>query len=353
VPTARRPGYLGEAARLAEALGCTLVTLHSRQWTSAEKAMQRLPRTVDLIAIDVPDVECLWLPQWQTAQYVPDKIFPRLASYPRTDLSAKRNLGLLLSRLAGWRSVMFLDDDITELNPDDVRRASGLLDTHNAVGFHVHGFPDNSVVCHAYRDAGGGQQSFVGGGALVVQMKRNRSFFPEIYNDDWFFLLDGDKGLQSTAITGRVVQYPYDPFRPDRARAEEFGDVLAEGMYWLLDQQLSIAEADKAYWTAYLGLRKEFIERVRYMVEAASALDDAEKARRIDALRGSLGRLALITPGLCVSYLRAWQADQQAWRRHIEGLPTDLDLVQALNMLTLPGVPPLNWRLRHRIAQPA
>jgi len=25
-------------------------------------------------------------------------------------------------------------------------------------------------------------------------VQRSTSFFPEIYNDDWFFLLDGDKG---------------------------------------------------------------------------------------------------------------------------------------------------------------
>lgn len=346
VPTARPPAYLGPAASLAQVLGCPLVTLHSKQWTSADKAVQRLPNWVNLIAIDVPDTGQLRLPQWQTAGYLPDKIFPRLAKYPRTDLSAKRNLGLVLSRLCGWSSVMFLDDDITELDPGDVRRASGLLDTHNAVGLHVCGFHDHSVVCHAYRDAGGHQQSFVGGGALVVQAKRNRSLFPEIYNDDWFFLLDGDKGLQSTAVTGRVAQYPYDPFRPDRARAEEFGDVLAEGIYWLLDQQLSLAAADEAHWTTYLTLRKQFIERVRDMVEADDALEAVEKVRRVDALRGSLGRLSLITPRLCVSYLRAWQADQQTWRRHIDELPTDLDAVSALNLLTRPGTAPLNWRLR-------
>jgi hypothetical protein len=353
VPTIRRPGYLLEAAQLAEALGCVLVTLHSKQWTSAERAMQRLPRSVELIAIDVADVGQLNRPHWQTGQYLPDKIFPRLAKYPRTDLTAKRNLGLVLSRLLGWSSVMFLDDDITELNPDDVRRASGFLDTHNAAGLHVCGFHDHSVVCHAYRDAGGRQQSFIGGGALLVEVRRNRSFFPEIYNDDWFFLLDGEKGLQSTAVTGRVVQYPYDPFRPDRARAEEFGDVLAEGIYWLLDQQLSIAAADEAHWTTYLGIRRQFIERVRDMVEADGSLAADDKVRRTEALKGSLGRLALITPRLCVSYLRSWQADQQTWRRHIDALPAGLEPGEALGMLARPGCPPLNWRMRRRAERTA
>ena len=316
VPTARRPAYLAGAADLAEALNCTLVTLHSGEWTSAAKAAQRIPRAVDLIAIDVPDTSQLRLPNWETSRLLRRTVFAR-----RTDLSAKRNLGLSLSRLLGWKRILFLDDDITGLNPADVRQASGLLDTHNAVGLRIGGFPDHSVVCHAYRQAGGGQESFIGGGALAVHLERSNSFFPDIYNDDWFFLLDGDKGLQPTAVTGQVRQYPYDPFRsPERARAEEFGDVLAEGIYWLLDQDKSVLDADCGHWTRYLGKRRRFIDRVLNMVEADRALDAADKTRRIAALKGAKGRLALITPVLCESYLRAWAADRQSWQRHLQKL---------------------------------
>jgi hypothetical protein len=346
VPTARTPAYLAPAAGLAEALGCTLVTLHSKRWTSADQAAPSLPRSIDLMAIDVPDVAQLNLPQWETARYLPWKIFPRLQNFPRTDLATKRNLGLLLSRLLGWSRIMFLDDDITELNPDHVRRASGLLDTHNAVGLHVCGFHDHSMVCHAYRDAGGSQQSFIGGGALVVHAERSRSFFPEIYNDDWFFLLDGDKWLQPAAVTGRVVQYPYDPFRPERARAEEFGDVLAEGIYWLLDQGLSLDRADQKHWTAFLNMRKLFIERVLDMVARDPNLKVGDKGQRSESLRESLGRLRLITPELCENYIRAWRADRQTWQDHLDSLPSGLDRTSALEEMTRKGAPALYARHR-------
>ena len=346
VPTARPPAYLEAAAGLASELDCTLVTLHSKQWTSAAKAAQRLPKSLDLIAIDVPDPALLRLPRFQTSQWAAHKIFPRQPSRPPTDLSAKRNLGIVLSRLLAWSRVLFLDDDITELNRDDVLRAGGLLDTHNAVGLHVCGFHDHSVVCHAYRDAGGSQEAFIGGGALAVHVQRSTSFFPEIYNDDWFFLLDGDKGIQPAAVTGQVRQYPYDPFRnPERARAEEFGDVLAEGIYWLLDQHLSITDADQAHWARFLDKRRQFIDRVLAMV-ASSDLDSAQKARRIAALKGSLGRLALITPQLCVNYLRAWRSDRQEWQRYVEELPVGLDRERALTWLSSDGAPPLSWQPR-------
>ncbi len=349
VPTARRPAYLDEAARLAGALSCTLVTLHSKQWTSAAKAAPLLRQTDRFVAIDVPDPQALRLPNWETSRLLAKTVFAR-----RTDLSAKRNMGVLLSLMLGWRRVLFLDDDITKLNPADVRRASGLLDTHNAVGLDIGGFPDHSVVCHAYLQAGGPQQSFIGGGALAVHLERCRSFFPGIYNDDWFFLL-GDKGIQSVAVTGKVRQYPYDPFRsPDRARAEELGDVLAEGIYWLLDQGKSIADADRAHWDRFLGKRKQFICRVLRMVEQDATIGPAERERRVAALKGSLGRLAHITPGLCESFLRAWAVDRQSWQRFLqkpfvravqESSP-DERLPKALAALSRPGEPRLTSHFR-------
>jgi len=340
VPTARRPAYLAEAADLAQALSCTLVTLHSGKWTTAAKAAQRLPADIDLIAIDVPEPGRLRLPCWETSRLLAGTVFAR-----RTDLSHKRNLALMLSHMLGWSRILFLDDDITGLDPEDVRTASGLLDTHNAVGLQIGGFPDHSVVCHAYRQAGGKQQSFIGGGALAVEVERSNSFFPDIYNDDWFFLLDGDKRLQPTAVTGQVIQYPYDPFRnPERARAEELGDVLAEGIYWLLDQDRPIVDANADHWAAFLVKRRQFIEDVLAMVER-EALEPSEKALRIAALKGSLGRLALITPHLCESYLKAWAIDRRRWQRHIELMPTRQQRAAALAMLSRKGSPRLTWRL--------
>jgi hypothetical protein len=337
-------------------LRCTLVTLHSKQWTSAAGAAQRVSRAVDLIAIDIPDVASLRLPSWETSRLLTGSVFASQA-----DLSAKRNLAMMLSRMLGWSRVLFLDDDITELNPDDVRRASGLLDTHDAVGLQVGGFPDHSVVCHAYLQAGGSQQSFVGGGALVVHLERNQSFFPDIYNDDWFFLLDGERGLQSVGVTGQVRQYPYDPFRtPDRARAEEFGDVLAEGIYWLLDQGRSIRDADCAHWTRFLGLREQFIRRVLQMVEKDGTLGPVDKPRRAAALKGSLGRLARITPDLCENYLRAWMTDRLQWHRHlqkpfiraVQQLPVDERRQPALASLSRPSAVRLTWRTGGQRSRP-
>ena len=340
VPTARPVAYLKEAAAAALSLGCPLVTLHSRKWTSALAAAAYLNPEVDLIAIDVPDTAQLRLPELETSRLLAGTMFER-----RTDLSNKRNLALVLSHKLRWERIVFLDDDIRVPDPLDLSRAAGLLDTHTAVGLGIRGFPDNSVVCHAFRAAGGRQETFIGGGALAVEMRQNRSFFPNIYNDDWFFVLDAGKRLQPVATTGQVLQYPYDPYRVERARAEELGDVLAEGIFWLLDQGKPASDGDLQHWQDFLLHRQRFIEQVRSMVASWTRIDSAERTRIEEALTAALGRCARISPELCVDYMEALATDQDRWQRHIRQIwrqpPQSRE--EALESLTVRGETPLTW----------
>jgi hypothetical protein len=343
VPTARPVSYLKEAARAARSLSCPLVTLHSRHTTRASAADFYLGQSVDLIAIDVPESAHLRLPALETSRLMAGTIFER-----RTDVSTKRNLALVLSHMLRWQRVVFLDDDIQVPYPGDLSQAASLLDAHTAVGLGIGGFPDNSVVCHAFRQAGGRQDTFIGGGALAVDVKRNRSFFPNVYNEDWFFVLDAGKRLQPVAIVGQVLQHPYDPYQPERARAEELGDVLAEGTFWLLDQGRSTSDGDLAHWRDFLAKRKRFIEQVITMVERISTIVAAERARIAEALKASLGQLKQITPEFCVNYLKALVNDQERWQRHIQAvrrqpkLPREL----ALDSLARRGGTPLTWYAR-------
>lgn len=338
VPTVRSPASLTYAAELTRVLACPLVTLHSGKWTSARMTARRLPTNTDLIAIDIPDPTHLRLPDFATSRLLAGSRFAR-----RTDTSAKRNIALVLSRLIGWQRVIFLDDDIVDVNPDDLRQAAGMLDIYSAVGLSIGGFPDNSVVCHAYRAVGGEQESFIGGGALAVEVSRNRSFFPDIYNEDWFYLLDAKKQLQPLGVVGRVVQQPYDPYRtPERARNEEFGDVLAEGAFWLLDNSRNIIEADASHWKGFLAQRNRFIEHVLTLVQADKMLEYGEQVRMVEALKAARGRLAHITPDFCQRYLNALAEDQQRWQHHIDDLnrqPIDV----AIRLLPKPGKPALTW----------
>jgi hypothetical protein len=343
VPTARPVAYLREAASAALSLGCPLVTLHSRRWTSAYAAAASLDSAVDLIAIDVPETAQLRLPELETSRLLVGKPFER-----RTDLSAKRNLALMLSHMLRWKRIIFLDDDIRVPKSGDLSRAAGLLDDHAAVGLGMGGFADNSMVCHAFRAVGGWQETFIGGGALAVAMKRNRSFFPNIYNEDWFFLLDAGQRLQSVASVGQVLQYPYDPYRVERARAEEFGDVLAEGIFWLLDQGKPASDGDLAHWDDFLAHRKQFIQQVRSMVASQTSINSSVRTRMHEALTAALGRCERIRPEFCVAYMKALATDQDRWQHHIQQIlrqPVP-SREEALNSLTIKGGEPLTWYTR-------
>ena len=344
VPTSRPVVYLKEAARAARFLGCPLVTLHSGKWTSAYAAATNLDPEVDLIAIDVPEAAHLRLPELATSRLLAGTMFER-----KTDVSTKRNLALVLSHALRWKRVVFLDDDIRVPDPSDLSKAVGLLDSHSAVGLAIGGFPDNSMVCHAFRQAGGWQDTFIGGGALAVGIKDNRSFFPNVYNEDWFFVLEAGKRLQSVATVGQVLQNRYDPYRIERARGEELGDVLAEGTFWLLDQGKPASDGDLAHWRDFLAHRKEFIKQVQSMVAGKASIDADVRARMGEALTAALGRCERITPGLCVDYMRALASDQDQWQRHVEQVSRQAKLSreQALRSLTVRGRTPLTWYTRN------
>ncbi|MED7926905.1 hypothetical protein SMD20_21800 [Nonomuraea sp. LP-02] len=341
VPTIRNPSQLEPAAQLAAHLGCPLVSIHSHARSRAMDAAALMPPGLQFIAIDIDDTSRLNLPDFATSALLRGTIFQR-----KDDSSTKRNAGLLLGRLMGWDHVLFLDDDIDVHDHQEISRAVSLLHSYDAIGMRVGGHPDNSVVCHAHRLAGGPQDSFIGGGALATRTSGRSSFFPDIYNDDWFYLLD-DRFLCRVAVAGDVSQKPYDPFdRPDRAQDQELGDVLAEGLFWLLDGGGDIAcrdVAETAYWSECLLKREAFVRGVLARVRRMPHLPQTDRLAMQLSLVASLDRRRCITAELCASYVRAWRLDRRQWTEHLTLLKSQNSLPAAIEQLTKPGSEPFGY----------
>ena len=332
MPAARPAANLLPAMELAAVLGCRLVVLCSGRTSVAEAS-----GLVD----EVPDLSCTLVDLhegYRNDQLLPFGTgeLPEAAAARLGDLSVKRNLGLLLARLVGWRSVLFLDDDIRDLSPSTVRLAASILRPGRATGMTVEDFPDNSVVCHALRLSGRAQDVFVSGAALAVDTTTVDSFFPEVYNEDWLFLYDRVR-RGGVSATGTVRQAPYKPYATEaRATSEEFGDVLGEGLLGLLHEKAPPERAlQPAYWDLAIEQRAILLDDIAARLDGSDRRDAAVALAAVVAARAKLGTF---DGSLFSMYVSRWRQDVRDWRKRLEGLPTLGALRPALDFLALTSV---------------
>jgi glycosyltransferase involved in cell wall biosynthesis len=278
------------------------------------------------------------------------------------DLSMKRNLGLILARLRGWTRLMFLDDDIYDIDEGDVDALATALDDHSVSALIPEQFPDNSVACHAHRLGRGDQEVFASASGIGVKCDReNLSFFPNIYNEDWFFFSE-EAASHKIAKVGVSRQIVYDPYKnPLRAAQEEFGDLLAEGLYARLDRldrSEDIPGVDVDYWGSFIEIRMAFHKRVEEALARFSDTELAARARDLgyisdsglaarirNSIRTAQDQLKEITPSLCQRFVDSWQSDLTEWRRYITKLPHVDSTIGAFEYLGLdPEVSSFNSR---------
>jgi hypothetical protein len=327
MPASRPAANLLPAMEVASALGCHFVALCSGR-TGVEEAAGLAEEVPDLAwtSVELPAGWSSELLEFSTSE-IPQATRSRLG-----DLSTKRNIGLLLARLLGWRGLLFLDDDIRDLSPRTVRAAAYGLRPGRAAGMIPTDFPDNSVVCHAARKAGRRQDVFVSGSALAVDTRKITSFFPEVYNEDWLFLYDL-VGFRRVSAAGVVRQAPYRPFaNPGRAASEEFGDLLAEALMSLHHQRADVRCAlDTDFWRSAIAQRHALLAEITTGLAAVPGAGPALAA--VEAARAVLTEL---DAGVLSGYVGRWLEDVQQWQRRLELLPRLDSVDAALDYLDLP-----------------
>jgi hypothetical protein len=333
VPASRPATSLATAVTLARDASCDLVVLCSRDAEATEVtklfATQEFRRGT---AVSIPPGYSLPISDFASSRLVQDEL-PFFCQSPNGDLSVKRNAGLLLGRMLGWQRMFFMDDDIRNISTDDLFATVGMLGDYIAAGMRVTDFPDNSVVCHAHRETGGPQDIFVSGSVLAVDPQQTVGFFPDIYNEDWLFFYE-DACSHNLGWSGRnATQLEYDPFaEPGRATRQEFGDVLAEGLYALLHQGAGVPAATLGYWQQFLMARKEFLLDVRH--RAWMAAPEVQERMTI-AVETALEYLGALDAPMFVRYIRAWQRDLQYWAQVMEAVRPSSSLKAALQRLRL------------------
>ena len=331
VPAGRKAEKLQPVAVLAASADVQLVVLASRECNvvEASELVASIQGCRALIA-GIPDDYRNDLLTFQTS----DPSFADLKAGRNSDLSLKRNLGLLLARLMCWEKIMFLDDDIFGVTITDLAKIASQLDSHQVTGLISRSFPDNSVVCHANRLSGQDQDNFVTGAALGVNCaEKPLDFFPDIYNEDWlFFATHAAQGRVGSVGTAR--QQTYKPFAdPNRAVMEEFGDLIAEGLYALFNDGQSLDAATKAYWDDFISARMKLIESLAddlYLIPTHEAAVQA-----YEAMRHASKQLASITAEECVRFVKAWRHDRGAFARTANEMPRAGNYAAACEYLKL------------------
>lgn len=255
---------------------------------------------------------------------------------PNGDLSTKRNLGLLLARMLGWSRIFYMDDDVRGVSLADLRATVSMLDRYRSVGMRVTDFADNSVVCHANRATGADQDVFVSGSVLAINCQQPFGFFPEIYNEDWLFFYD-DVREGRLGWSGRdVTQLSYDPFENvRRAEHQEFGDVLAEGLYALLHVGSGVTDATVGYWNKFLATRKEVLEQI---IRRADSVTPEIGQNIVRAVQTAMLCLMQIQPKLFDDYIGAWRHDLDSWTARLKTVPRVYSIDAALKALNLGSI---------------
>jgi hypothetical protein len=213
-------------------------------------------------------------------------------------------------------------------------------------------FPDNSVACHAWRLGRESQGQFASASGMGVRCDRDKlPFFPNIYNEDWFFFAD-QAARHAILEVGRSRQRVYDPFaNPKRAVMEEFGDLLAEGLYARLDAGFDLFGVDIRYWERFIEGRRSFLGRVLDALDRHPERDEeTDEGREVVAAKRSIlaarGQLEGIRPELCQKFIDLWQADLERWYRYLDKLPSADTVTGAFELLGLDAVgkPSPSWR---------
>ena len=175
------------------------------------------------------------------------------------------------------------------------------------------------------------------------------SFFPEIYNEDWLFFFDhASQGMLANSQL-KATQLKYSPFaNPRRAAWQEFGDLIAEGLYSLAHLGLPIEVATREYWGYFLEARRTFLEGVITRAEAAPS--DMPEGLTV-SVREAVKTLLTIQPELCDRYVSAWRADLADWRERLNGITQMPSIGAALRELRLSPVTPISTDKRTLLLQ--
>jgi len=327
------------AARIAFSHGCPLIVIHSQDARAADFPPSVRDLLGDaLVLVDLDQVDPSWRPGLTSAE-------DELGGLHRAnDVGWKRNLGLMLAVRFGWEFALFLDDDIAPaesgptLTPQHLAHALRVMRDDadlRAVGWPLVGFDDNSVVGHARPLVGLPQDIFISSGALLLRVGEHTAFFPEnVYNEDWMLLIQTLAGpgdyQRALARGGPVRQKPYDAFCPVRARSEEVGELLGEGLMNLVEDHGPgfVSLMSGRYWKRVMAGRRSLLRRIVRERAGELLIWLEDEPRRsddpvVECMNTALWTHQEVAPRKLAGYAGKWWNDRARWQSVLVSLTAE------------------------------
>jgi hypothetical protein len=233
------------------------------------------------------------------------------APYCRSwDLPLKRSFALLHAIQRQYERVLFIDDDIRLADSRSLMIGAKWLEKYAIAGSFVDDFIDTSVIGHLERAAGEDVYPFLSGSFLFVNPRKVAGFFPCIYNEDWLFMIP-QVLTKSVCAVGSVGQVPFDPFKDiTRVAFQEFGDIIAEGLYSLIEANEYARRFDFEFWQEAVAERREVI------VSLGKRLRRPYYRRIINA---AFKANAAVRAAACQQFVYDWERDKERWHEYVTG----------------------------------
>jgi hypothetical protein len=173
---------------------------------------------------------------------------------------------------------------------------------------------------------------------MLVNPQRMRGFFPPVYHEDWLCIMDHLR-FGEVAIAGKVAQLRYHPFTTTaRTELEEFGDILASGLLWLVHTKRDSSPDGRDYWRE--ATKQQFWcdilqQRATLLDELYERLHQAQKIPPLKSIQAARERCHELSPEEFVSFMEKWRDSLAKWRTRLSDLPKAHSVAKALSELGL------------------
>lgn len=186
------------------------------------------------------------------------------------NLGIARNFALDYSLRNKYEKVLFVDDDISEIDSKILSEGFSLLDGNNFVSCNLIGTEDNSIIGHISKNLGIIDEfsRMLSGGFLFLTPSSINNSFLNLYNEDWIIqFLEKDKLRITMPFSVKHNATNDINSRIDQINFQEIGELIIEG----LNRDENALSLDSSFWDSIIKFRIKYIQTIKEMAQQANA----------------------------------------------------------------------------------